>query len=68
MKGMYMWTALLFCIVGCRSTNETQDTSVEIETRPDDTPEDDENDDAQSNDELRDIDEDGFLEDVDCDD
>ena len=68
MKGEYMWTALLICTFGCRSTEETKDTSVEIETRPDDTTEEDQSGDTQSNDELRDIDEDGFLEDVDCDD
>lgn len=54
---------MMFFFVACR-TSSPEDTAVEIEIRPEDETDVEED----TGIELRDIDQDGFLEDVDCDD
>lgn len=54
--------SVLFLLMGCRT--EQADSGVEIQVRPDDEP----SIEPEEEMELRDIDQDGFTEDVDCDD
>ena len=55
--------AMILFFLGCRTSSPT-DTAVDIEVRPDDENVIEEDTDTV----LQDIDQDGFLEDVDCDD
>ncbi len=57
--------SILIATVGCR-TASVDSAEPEIDIRPDDEPSVDDSQEAE--DELRDVDEDGFTEDVDCDD